>query len=160
MRLTPDWWQSLQETIRTLTATNLSGPAAYVLDRFVDGHRKADSPRPTTHEIHAVASHKQLEGTPESLEKGHPSSQVTEPSLTMVAGGKQCAPRSTITPNETCSANLYRRIKRRVGRSLKLSHCKRVLVSTRKQAAYKFAGTKSSISSFTSSKTSACVKLF
>ena len=37
----------------------------------------------------------------------------------MVAGGKQCSNRSTITPTKTCSADLSRHIKRRVGRSIK-----------------------------------------
>ena len=36
----------------------------------------------------------------------------------MVAEGRQCTYRPTITPNKTCSANIYRRINRRVGRSL------------------------------------------
>ena len=58
----------------------------------------------------------------------------------MVAG--QCASRSTITPNKTCSAYLYRCIKRRVGRSLKRAHCTRNLVPSRKQAAYKLFRTK------------------
>ena len=40
----------------------------------------------------------------------------------MVAGGKQCYHRSTITPAKTCAADLYRCIKRRVGRSLKRAH--------------------------------------
>ena len=35
-----------------------------------------------------------------------------------------------------------------MGRSLKRAHCKRVLVTARKQAAYKLSGTKSSLSSF------------
>ena len=43
---------------------------------------------------------------------------------------------------------IFRRIKRRVGCSLKRTHCKRVLVIARKQAAYKLSGTKSSLSSF------------
>ena len=64
----------------------------------------------------------------------------------MVAGGKQCSSRSTITPSKTCSANLYRRIKRRVGRSLKRAHCKGNLVSSRKQVARKSPGTKSDLS--------------
>ena len=51
----------------------------------------------------------------------------------MVAGGKQCASRSTITPTKTCSADLYRHIKRRVGRSVKRTHCKGNLVPSRKQ---------------------------
>ena len=65
----------------------------------------------------------------------------------MVARGRQCASRPTITPSKTCSANIYRRIKRRVGRSLKRGHCKRVLVGAGKQAAHKLSGTQSSVSS-------------
>ena len=48
---------------------------------------------------------------------------------------------------KTCSANLYRHIKRRVGRSLKRAHCQRNLVTARKQAAYKLPRTKGSLSS-------------
>ena len=80
--------------------------------------------------------------------KGDTSSQVPPPTLKVVAGGKQCAPRSTITSNKTCSADFYRCIKRRVGCSLKRMYCKGILVSTRKQAAHKLSVTKSSISSF------------
>ena len=65
----------------------------------------------------------------------------------MVTKRGQGTHRPTITPNKTCSANIYRRIKRRVGRSLRQAHCKRNLVPSRKQAAYKLSGTKSSLSS-------------
>ena len=65
----------------------------------------------------------------------------------MVAGGKQCATRSTITPSKTCSADLYRRIKRRVGRSLGRPHCKRNLVPSREQVTHKPLRAKSGISS-------------
>ena len=64
----------------------------------------------------------------------------------MVAGGKQCASRSTITPTKTFSANLYRLIKRRVGHSLKRAHCKGNLVPSRKQVAHNLSGTKGSLS--------------
>ena len=47
--------------------------------------------------------------------------------------------------HKTCSADLYRRIKRRVGHSLKRVHYKRNLVPSRKQAAYKLFGTKSGL---------------
>ena len=137
---------------RTAFTTSLSGPAVHVLDRFATGHRKASLPRPTAYETHTVASQKQLEGT-RITRKGHSNSQVPALTSAMVAGGEQCAPRSTITPSKTCSANIYRRIKRRMGRSLKQTHCKRVLVTARKQAAYKLSGTKSSLPSFKSSKT-------
>ena len=66
----------------------------------------------------------------------------------MVATGRQHSHRATITPNKACCADLYRRIKRRLGCSLKRAHCQRGMVTTRKQAAYKLSGTKSSLSSF------------
>ena len=63
----------------------------------------------------------------------------------MVAGRRR-SHRPTTTPSTACSANLYRRIKRRVGRSLKRVHCQRNLVPTGKQIAHKLLGTKSSLS--------------
>ena len=64
----------------------------------------------------------------------------------MVARRRQCASRSTITPSKTCSANFYRRIKRRVGCSRKRIHCKRVLVGSGKQPAHKLSGTQGCVS--------------
>ena len=124
-------------------STGLSGPAVHVLDRPTNSHRKTGSLRPTAHETHTVASQKQLESTGISR-KDYPSPQVTAPTLAMVATGQECTPRPTLTPHKTCSANFYRRIKRRVGRSLKRAHCKGVLVSARKQTAYKLSRAESS----------------
>ena len=59
-----------------------------------------------------MALEKQLEG-PRVTGKGDPGPQVPPPPPKVVAGGKQCATRSTITPCKTCSANIYRHIKRR-----------------------------------------------
>ena len=129
----------------TFVSTGLPGQTVHVPDRSSNSHRKEGSPRLTTHETHTVASQKQLEGT-RIFREDYPSAKVPAPSLTMVARGKQCASRSTITPSKTCSANFYRRIKRRVGRSLKRVHCKRVLVGAGKQAAHKLSGTQSSVS--------------
>ena len=92
-----------------------------------------------------MASQKQLENTG-ILGKTDPSTQIATSSFAMVAEGRQCPHRRAITPYATCSANLYRRIKRRVGRSLKRVHCQRNLVTTGKQTAYKLLGTKSSLS--------------
>ena len=92
-----------------------------------------------------MALEKQLEGT-RVTKKGDISSQVAPPSLKMVSGGKQCASRSTDTPTKICSADLYRHIKRRVGRSLKLTHCKGNLVPSRKQVTQKPSRTKGSLS--------------
>ena len=87
---------SIQDT-STFITTDLPGPAVHVLDWPSNSHRKAGSPRPTTHETHTVASQKQLEGTRISRE-GYPSTKVPAPSLTMVARGRQCTSRPTITP--------------------------------------------------------------
>ena len=135
--------KSSRENTDTALATGLSGPAVHVLDRSINSHRETSSPRLVTHETHTVASQKQLEGTG-IPGKGYPSTQIPAPTLTVVAKRKQCASRSTITSYKACSANFYRRIKRRVGRSFKRVHCKRVLVSAGKQAAHKLSGTKSS----------------
>ena len=92
-----------------------------------------------------MALEKQLEGT-RITRKGDTRSQVAPPPLKVVAGGKQCSSRSAITPTKTCSADIYRRIKRRVGRSLKQTHCKGNLVSSKKQVAHKSLGAKSGLS--------------
>ena len=64
-----------------------------------------------------MASQKQLEDTG-IVRKSDSSTQISTSSLTMVAEGRECPHRPTITPHTTCSANLYRRIKRRVGTHL------------------------------------------
>ena len=125
--------------------TGLFGKGIYVPDRSTDSHRKTSSPGQTTHEAHSMASQKQLENTG-ILGKTDPSTQISTSSFAMVAEGRQCPHWPTITPCATCSANLYRCIKRRVGRSLKRVHCQRNLVTTGKQTAYKLLGTKSSLS--------------
>ena len=126
-----------RENTYSAIPSGLSGPAVHVLARFTNSHRKASLPRLT----HTVASQKQMEGT-QITRKSDSYSQVIAPPPTMVAGGRQCASRSTITPNKTCSVDLYRRIKRRVGHSFKRAHCKRYLVPSKKQVAYKLSGTK------------------
>ena len=136
--------KSSRKNTNTAVITGLSGPTVHVLDRSVDSHRETGSPRSVTHETHTVAPQKQLEGTGISG-KGHPATQILAPALTMVAERKQCTSRSTITPHKTCSTNVYRRIKRRVGRSFKRAHCKGFLVSAVKQTAHKLLGTESSL---------------
>ena len=51
-----------------------------------------------------------------------------------------------MTPPQSYTANLYRRIKRRVECSLRGTHCKGNLVSSRKQVTYKLFGTKNDLS--------------
>ena len=130
----------------TVIPSDLSGPGFHVFNRFANSHRETSPPRSSPHEANPMAFEKQLESTGIPRE-GHSSSQVLAPTLTMVAGRKECPHRPTTTPSKTCSANLYRRIKRRVGRSLKRAYCKRNLVITRKQAACKLPRTQGSFSS-------------
>ena len=107
--------------------SGVPGPAVHVPHRTSNSHRKASPSRSTSYETNTVALEEQLEGT-RITRKGDTRSQVAPPPFKMVAGGKQCASRSTITPTKTCFADSYRRIKRRVGRSLKRTHCKGNLV--------------------------------
>ena len=120
--------------------TDLPCPAIDVPHRTVNSNRKAGPPRQTPCEAHTMAPKTKVEG-PRITRKGDTSPHVAPPPLKMVTGGKQCAPRSTITPSKTCSAIVYRRIKRMLGRSLKRSHCKGNLLPSRKQATYKLSGT-------------------
>ena len=124
----------------------VSGPAVYVPHRASNSHRKTSPPRSTSYETHTVALEERLEGT-RITRKSDTCSQIAPPPPKLVAGGKQCASRSTITPTKTCSADIYRRIKRRVGGgSLKRAHCKGNLVPSRKQVAYKPLGSKGGLS--------------
>ena len=93
-----------------------------------------------------MASQKQLEGTGVTR-KGDSNTEILAPTFTMVAGREQGHYRPTVTPNKTCSANLYRCIKRRVGRSRKQMHCKRHLIPSGKQVAYQVPRTQGSLSS-------------
>ena len=140
-------WQTLTDKIRSI----LSDPVCPV-QQFMSliGLLTA-----TEKQVHLGRQHmrpiqwhleKQLEG-PRITGKGDPGPQVPPPPSKVVAGGKQCATRSTITPSTTCSADLYRRIKRRVGRSLGRPYCKRNLVPSREQVTHKPFRAKGCISS-------------
>ena len=115
--IAPDRRQNHQQKILALLSRPAC-PAIHVPDRSANSHRKSSSPRSTTSETHTVASPKQLEVTG-ITRKGHSHPQVLVPPSKVVARTKQCASRSIITPTKTCSADLYRCIKRRMGRSLK-----------------------------------------
>ena len=134
-----------QDSVTTVRS-GVPGPAIHVPHRSSHSNRKASPPRATPHEAHTVALEKQLEGS-RVTGKGDSSPQVAPPPPKVVAGGRQCTTRSTITPSKTCSTNIYRHIQRRVGRSLKRAHCKGNLIPSRKQVAHKSFRAKSSLSS-------------
>ena len=122
----------------TALPNDLSGPGVHVLDSFINSHGKTGSSRTSPHETNTMAFEKQLESTGIPT-KGDSNPQVLTLTFTMVARRKECTHRPTITPSKTCSANFYRHIKRRVGRPLSRTHCKRNLVPAGKQTAYKLA---------------------
>ena len=128
-----------------LSQTDLSGLAVHVLDRSLNGHRKASLSRPSTHEARSMAPQKQLKGTG-IIRKSNSNTLFSTSTSSMVVGGKQCVTRTAFTPTKPCSADLYRRIKRRVGRSLRRTHSQRRVVSTGKQTAHKLPRVESSFS--------------
>ena len=80
--------------------SDVPGPEVHVPYRPANSHRKTSPPGATSYEAHTVALEKQLEGT-RVTGKGDTHSQFAPPSLKMVAGGKQCSSKSTITPSKT-----------------------------------------------------------
>ena len=153
VRLTPDQWQNLHKILVLLSLTACPVQQLMSLVGLLTATEK---------QVHLDRLHRDpYSGISKTriTRKGDSYSQVTASPSTMVAGRRQCTSRSTITPNKTCSADLYRHIKRRVGCSLKQTHCKRNLVPSGKKTAYKLFITKSSFSGFKmTSKTSAQTK--
>ena len=143
VRPTPDRWQNLKTKIQAILARPTCPVRQFM---SLIGLLTATEKQVHLGRLHMRPIQWHLKNNwrvPESLEKIIPA-----PTFTVVVRRKQCFARSTTTPNKTCSANLYRRIKRRVGRSFKRAHCKGFLVSARKQNAHKLSGVKSSFPSF------------
>ena len=79
---------------------------------------------------------------------------VTASSFRLVVRRGKCPNRSTLTPSSARSSTVYRRLKRRLGRSLRGLHCKRRLVSFRKSPSHKLSRTKGSPASSEAVRTS------
>ena len=88
-----------------------------------------------------MASQETLEGSGISRE-GDSSSKVPSPTYSLMDQGDKCLNRPTPAPFASCNSNLYRRLKRRLGCSLRRLHNKRHLVSSRKPPSHKFPETK------------------
>ena len=143
---TPERWQNLQTKIQEI----MSSPVCPVRNLMsLIGILTATEKQVHLGHLHMrpIQWHLKLESARDNG-KDHPHSKTTPPTSKMVAGGKQCYHRSTITPAKTCATDLYRRIKRRVGRSLKQAHGTGKLVTSRKQTAHKLFGVKGSSSGF------------
>ena len=124
--------------------TKLPSQGTYVPNRPAYSNRKTGSPRETPHETHPVAPKTTLESS-RIPGKGDSGSKVHSPTPSMVDQGDKCPNRTAFAPFESCRANLYRRLKRRLGCSLRRLHSKRRLVSSRKSSSHKLPGTKSGL---------------
>ena len=124
--------------------TKLPSQELHVPDRPTYSDGKTGSPGETPHETHPVAPKTTLESS-RIPGKGDSCTKVTSPTPSMVDQGDKCLDRTTLAPFESCRANLYRRLKRRLGCSLRRLHSKRRLVSSRKSSSHKLPGTKSGL---------------
>ena len=117
----------------------LHSQAVHVFNRPSDSNRKTSSVGAAAYEAHSVAPKKAL-ACPGIAGKGHPNSFISPCTSKVVVGPGQGALRSTLTPSSTRPSTVYRRLKRRLGRSLRRLHGKRSLVRVRKRLAHKFVG--------------------
>ena len=106
--------------------------------------RKTGDPRQTAHETYSVAPQETLE-SPGISGKRDPNSEVSPSAPAVVDPGVKGPKGSTLTPPTTRNTNLYRRLKRRLGCSLRRLHSKRDLVSARKQITHKLLRAKSRV---------------
>ena len=137
---------SVPEDQRPPQSTGVFGPTVHVSYRTANSHRETGSGRATSHAPYPVASEEAL-ACPGVIRKGYPSASVPSSTPEVVVDPKQCPKRSAFTPTSARSSAVYRRLKRRLGCSLRRLHRKRPLVHTRKHLAHKFAGTQGRLTS-------------
>ena len=97
VRPTPDRWQALQEKIQELIS-RLACPVRQFMS-LIGLTATEKQVHLGRHETNTVASQKQLEGTGIPGENNSRSKILASPSE-MVAGGRQCTSRPTITPSK------------------------------------------------------------
>ena len=121
----------------------LHSQAVHVSNRPSDSNRKTSSIGAAAYEAHSMAPEKAL-ACPGISGKGHSNSFISPCTSKVVVGPGQGALRSTLTPSSTRPSTVYRRLKRRLGRSLRRLHGKRSLVKVRKRLTHKFVGAQGS----------------
>ena len=123
----------------------LHRPAVHVSDRSSDCHRETSLVRAPSYEAYSVALETPLACTGDPRE-GDSGARVTSSSFILVAERRKRASGSILASASARSTSLYRRFKRRLGRSLRRLHCKRRLVRARTKASHKFSGAQSCLS--------------
>ena len=94
---------------------------------------------------HSVAPKKTLAGT-RGPRESHSSTSLSATSPRLVVRQGKCVKGPTLTSIMSRPSTVYRRIKRRLGRSLRGLYGKRSLVRSRKSTSYQLFGTKGSLS--------------
>ena len=94
----------------------LHGQAVHVLDRTLDRHRETGLVRSSPHASHSVAL--TLAGT-RGLRESHSSTSLSSASPRLVVRRGKCVKRSALTSIKSRPSTVYRRIKRRLRRSLR-----------------------------------------
>ena len=97
----------------------------------------------SSYEAHSVALETSL-ARPRGSREDDTNSSVSPSRPRLVVGREQCIEGPTVTPTSTLSSAVYRRLKRRLGCTLRGLHCKRRLVNHRKLPPHKLSRTKSS----------------
>ena len=123
----------------------LFSPTVHVPNRAAYCHRKASEGRPSSHETGSVASKKTLACAGQPGED-YSSSPLSSSTPGLVVGQEQCTKGATLAPPSARPTNIYRRLKRRLGRTLRGIHSKRRLVRIRKSPPYQLLGTQGSSS--------------
>ena len=144
VRPTQNRWEALQQKITVLLQNRSCRVRTFM---SLIGLLTATEKQVTLgrlHETYSVAPQETLE-SPRISGKGDPNSEVSPSVLAVVDPRGKCPKGSALTPPATRSSNLYRRLKRRLGCSLRRLHSKRYLVSARKQVAHKLLRTKSRV---------------
>ena len=145
VRPTQNRWETLQQKI-TVLLQNRSCPVRTFMSLI--GLLTATEKQVTLGRLHMRPIQWHLKKhwrVPESLEKEIPIPRSLPSVPAVVDPRGKCPKGSALTPPATRSSNLYRRLKRRLGCSLRRLHSKRYLVSARKQVAHKLLRTKSRV---------------
>ena len=123
----------------------LHSQTVHVSHRPLDSHGEAGVVRSPPHKANSMASQEEL-ACARGARQGDPGSPFPSSPSGLVVGRKECTARPTFTRSVSRSTSFYRRIKRRLGRSLRGDYSKRHLVRTGKSPPYKLSRAESSFS--------------
>ena len=114
-----------------------------VFDRTPYNNRETGMVRSPSHETHTVAPETTLAYAQE-LGKDHTVVPLSLSTHRLVVKREKCSVGPTIASPSTRCTNVYRRVKQRLGRTLRGLHCKRRLVRHRKSPPHQLSRVKSS----------------